>query len=469
MTTRKARENTAVSSPGRGPVAIQCDGVSKTYNLYGSPREMLLDQLGLRRLKFWGPTRRPQEFDALENIRLAVHHGERVGVIGRNGAGKTTLLKLIAGAAQPSKGHITLKGNVQALMRIGLGFHPDFTGIENIRASLLYSGLTRKEQRSAEEEIIGFVELGDFLTQPLKTYSLGMKSRLQFACATAIKPDILVIDEILGAGDAYFSAKSADRMRELTGSGCTLILVSHSMGQVLQFCDRVIWLEEGRIEADGKARDVVKRYEKFIYELRKRTKLTEVEKLDFSRTSAWQKRKVREAFTASLKRDGAPDPSDRWDVEDSPIEIVGTTLLDRNETETSLFQVGDTLIIRITIRAVRAGRFPCRFSVVIFSSDGRVLTRPCSDWHQFQLAEGETRTAQMIYEPLMLGSGEYSLSCAVYERLDLQKPSEAKWYDLLARAFEFKVAEDDTDSVSLVHHPVEWSLVNTHEKAGIPS
>ncbi|MBM3484537.1 MAG: ABC transporter ATP-binding protein, partial [Alphaproteobacteria bacterium] len=222
--------------------------------------------MGLGGLKFW-KRRRKRFHEALKGISFELRKGERLAVIGRNGAGKSTLLKLFNENFQPTLGHIEVNGTVQALLHTGLGFFPDFTGYENLRSSLLYNGLSPGELEGAIAEIVDFVELGEFLHQPFKTYSLGMRSRLQFAAATAIHPDILLIDEVLGAGDAYFTAKSALRVKALTGSGCTLILVSHSMEQVLQFCERAIWLEAGAIVMDGLALPVVRAYEEYARRL----------------------------------------------------------------------------------------------------------------------------------------------------------------------------------------------------------
>ena len=255
------------------PPAVVLDGVSKIYRLYDSPSEQALDVFGLSRLRFW---RKPKYHDraALEGVSLTVRRGERVGIIGRNGAGKTTLLKLITGNFAPSCGSVAVNGSVQALINIGLGFHPEFTGYENIRASLVYNGLAEAELNAAIEDIVDFIELDEYLHQPIKTYSLGMQSRLYFATATAIRPDILIIDEVLGAGDAYFSAKSADRMKRLTSSGATLLLVSHSMTQILQFCDEAIWIENGKVMLRDSALTVINAYEKFVSELECRKKVT---------------------------------------------------------------------------------------------------------------------------------------------------------------------------------------------------
>ena len=245
-------------------VAIRCSGVRKSYRLFQSPVDMALDHFGLSKVIRWRRGSLPQEHEALRGIDLTINRGERVGIVGRNGAGKTTLLKLIAGSVTgsfaPTAGKIEVNGQVQALMSTGVGFHPEFSGLENIRAALVYNGLPNAQHQRALDDVVDFVQLGDFINRPVSTYSLGMQMRLQFAVATAIEPEILIVDEVLSAGDAYFAQRSAERIRKLVYSGCTLLLVSHSMDQVAHFCDRVIWVGEGRIVRDGSAAEVISAY-----------------------------------------------------------------------------------------------------------------------------------------------------------------------------------------------------------------
>ncbi len=252
------------SSTTHESLALSLQSVSKIYRLHGSQSDQLIDVLGLERFGFKTKTQ-TKEFAALSDISLDVPRGHRIGIIGRNGAGKTTLLKLICGNFAPTAGEIKVNGTVQALMSMGLGFHPESTGRENVESSLQYNGLVRDAYRQAMEGIIEFCELGDYLDQPFKTYSLGMQARLMFAAATAIRPDILIVDEVLGAGDAYFVAKSKRRVEKLINSGCTMLLVSHSMQQVLELCDEAIWLDGGRVRMRGEAFLVVKAYEEYVH------------------------------------------------------------------------------------------------------------------------------------------------------------------------------------------------------------
>jgi lipopolysaccharide transport system ATP-binding protein len=238
--------------------------VGKAYKVFSSPFGILLEALGLGRLT------RYREFWAVRGFELELYRGERVGLIGRNGAGKSTLLKLVTQNVRPTEGNIEVNGQVHALFDAAGGLHPEFTGYENIRGSLEALGLEPDEIRASEADIADFTELGRFLEQPLKTYSLGMKSRLSFAIATAVKPEILIVDEVLGAGDAYFFGKAVSRMRGLVESGAAVLIVSHALDQVVRFCEETIWLDRGRVVMRGPSQQVVKAYEKFIRELEDR-------------------------------------------------------------------------------------------------------------------------------------------------------------------------------------------------------
>ncbi len=235
------RDRSSGASPDERPV-IEVSGAGKMYRLFESRTDNLVDALGLLRVM---PARRQRirEFWALRGVSLSLRRGERIGVIGRNGAGKSTLLKAIAGNLPLTEGTVRVDGRVQALFEAGAGFIPDFTGEENVRASLELRGLSRAEITEALEEVEEFCELGDFFRQPFKAYSAGMQARLAFATATSIRPDILIVDEILGAGDAYFSVKSAERMRSLVQAGSSILLVTHALAEIQRYCDTCYWLE----------------------------------------------------------------------------------------------------------------------------------------------------------------------------------------------------------------------------------
>lgn len=251
-------------------LAIRLTAVSKMYHIYPSRLDNFLDALSLSRFMPWRRVT-PQEFWALRDVTFELTTGSRLGIIGRNGAGKSTLLKLITGNLAPTEGEITVHGQVQALLEAGAGFHPEFTGYENIRASLVYQGFSAQDIEAAIEEIADFTELGQFLAQPFKTYSSGMQTRLVFATATVLRPEILIIDEILGAGDAYFASKCAERMEQLVKeSGASVLIVSHSMEQITRYCEECLWIERGRIVKRGPSMEVVDAYEGFVRSLEDR-------------------------------------------------------------------------------------------------------------------------------------------------------------------------------------------------------
>jgi len=244
--------------------AIRLHGVGKMYKQYRRPTDRLFDALGLGSIRFW---RRDafQEFWALRDLDLEVQPGERVGLIGPNGAGKSTLLKLVANVLAPTEGRVRVDGTVQALLELGTGFHPEFTGRQNIHASLAYRGLSPSQIHDREEDIVAFAELEEFIDQPVKTYSAGMYARLAFTTATVLEPDILIIDEVLSVGDAYFMGKCIDRMKRLTErAGATVLFVSHDTTGIQRLCPRTVYINHGQVVADGDSLEVVKAYQQDV-------------------------------------------------------------------------------------------------------------------------------------------------------------------------------------------------------------
>ena len=248
---RKMSENT--------DIAIKVDSLNKVYRLYEQPIDRLKELL-FRKSKH-------TDFVALQNISFCLSKGKTLGVIGDNGAGKSTLLQLIAGTLTPSSGEIHIEGNVLGLLELGLGFHIEFTGLQNI---FLYGdvlGLSRRFVESKLDEIIAFSELGPFIDRPLKTYSTGMKMRLAFSLVSSLDPEILIIDEALSVGDMHFQKKCIDRMTNLKSQGRTIIFCSHSVYQVGMFCDEVLWLKDRTIYMRGEAAKILPAYE--AYQMRK--------------------------------------------------------------------------------------------------------------------------------------------------------------------------------------------------------
>ena len=459
-------------SGGAADYAIEASAVTKAYKLYPSLRHQALDVIGLYGLVPGRLRKSFPEFQALSGINLRIDRGERVGIIGRNGAGKTTFLKLITGMIKPSAGSMKVQGNVQALMQVGIGFHPDFSGLENIRASLLSLGLSDADREEAEEDIIDFCELGDFLNQPLRTYSLGMQSRLQFACATSIKPEILIVDEILGAGDAYFSVKSARRMERLTGSGCTLLLVSHAMQQIIQFCERAVWIESGRIKMDGEVRDVVGAYEVAVAE--------DVKKSKFATLSEPAKLPKDDGDEAK-DNDTRPDFSERGDdarryqetllngmavfrwTSNKGVKIVDINVQDE-DGETHVFRSGQPLTIDLLLECEVDEDLTIQTHVAIFDEMGVRVTWMTSPPDSFSSMRGKQRCSRMVMPELLLSEGKYVLSISIFNCTHGDTLSEATRLDLLARCYNFAVIAEEKRDRPVFYHPSQWRFSDVADR-----
>ena len=234
-------------------LALRVSGLSKIYRLYDQPIERL------KELLFRRP--RHSDFVALRDVSFELPHGRTLGVVGDNGAGKSTLLQLIAGTMTPTSGIIERDGSVLGLLELGVGFHAEFTGRQNV---FLYGdvlGLPRRLLQARFDEIVAFAELESFIDQPLKTYSTGMRMRLAFALIASLDPDLLIVDEALSVGDVYFQKKCIDRMMEFRNRGRAILFCSHSLYQVSMFCDETLWLREGRIHMRGETARVIPAYE----------------------------------------------------------------------------------------------------------------------------------------------------------------------------------------------------------------
>lgn len=242
-------------------LTISVASLGKKYEIYAQPsdrlKQMILPRMG--RLTGIGRHEYFKEFWALRDVSFEVRRGETVGIIGRNGSGKSTLLQMICGTLHPTQGAVNTYGRIAALLELGAGFNPDFTGKENVYLSGLLYGISESELRKRFKSILEFADIGEFIDQPVKTYSSGMYVRLAFAIAVHVDADTLVIDEALSVGDARFTQKCMRFLREFQKRG-TLLFVSHDAGAVTNLCNRAIWLEQGRIVMDGSARDVVERY-----------------------------------------------------------------------------------------------------------------------------------------------------------------------------------------------------------------
>ena len=249
---------------------IAVRNVSKQYKIYDKPADRLKEVLSISKKSYH------REFHALNNISFSISKGENVGIIGKNGSGKSTLLKIISGIVQPSSGDVRVFGRVSAILELGSGFNPEYTGVENIFSYGMLMGITRKEMETKLTEIIEFADLGEFIHQPIKTYSSGMHARLAFSVAININPDLLIVDEALAVGDMGFQHKCMNKMKELIEQGVTVLFVSHDTFAVKSLCSRCIYLEHGVVKADGSSIDVTDMY---LMDTRKKIYNTEAKEI----------------------------------------------------------------------------------------------------------------------------------------------------------------------------------------------
>lgn len=240
--------------------AIKVQNLTKTYKLYDKPIDRLKESLHPLKKKYH------RDFYALNDVSFEIKKGETVGIVGKNGSGKSTLLKIITGVLTPTSGKISVHGKISAILELGAGFNPEMTGLENVYLNTSINGMSKKETDSKIKEIVEFAELGEFIHQPVKTYSSGMKARLAFSVSISVEPDILIVDEALSVGDAAFARKCFAKMEEIRSRGATILFVSHSEGSVVALCNRAIWVSNGKQIIDGTPKLVTGLYMKHINE-----------------------------------------------------------------------------------------------------------------------------------------------------------------------------------------------------------
>jgi len=323
-------------------VTLSVEGVSKQYRIYRQPADRLKEMVSRGRWK----THR--EFWALRDISFEVEQGTTFGIIGPNGCGKSTLLQIVAGTLEPTHGNVRHSGRIAALLELGAGFNPEFTGIENVFMSASLMGFSRAETESMLPDIERFAEIGDFIYQPVKTYSSGMYVRLAFATAITSVPQLLIIDEALAVGDAVFQHRCMRRIREMQESGMTILFVSHDPNAVRALCTRAVLLHAGRMEALGKPVDVLNRYQKIIMA---REDAYEAGQADAEETLG----------TAPDHQDG-PEVASVYRHGDGSARVLRVELLDAAHRQIEFVESGEPVLLRLRVRFNAAVEAPvCGF------------------------------------------------------------------------------------------------------------
>jgi len=313
-------------------LAISVANISKMYRIFDKPEDRLKDGLLWR----WGK-RYGREFWALKDISFEVKKGESVGIIGRNGSGKSTLLQIIAGTLQPTSGSVQVNGRVAALLELGSGFNPDYTGRENVYMNAAILGLTKEETDAKFDAIASFADIGQFLDQPVKTYSSGMVVRLAFSVQTMIEPDILIVDEALAVGDSLFQKRCFQKMEKLLSDGTTLLFVSHDQESVRTLTAKAILLKGGLSKCQGTPSEVILEYRKELHD---------DEKAYFASLS-------KDLQTKAGSDDAVSKRSDNLSFGDADARITAVTILDENNEGKNVFYPGETQRFAITCQTYK--------------------------------------------------------------------------------------------------------------------
>lgn len=354
---------------------ISVRNTSKTYQAYDHPLYALIARTT------GGRFGKAKQFHALRNVSFDIRRGESVGIVGRNGSGKSTLLQLICGIRQPSMGTVSVSGRISALLELGSGFHPDFTGRENVFMQGAIVGLTKVDMEKRFDQIAAFADIGEYLEQPIKSFSTGMVLRLAFAVAISVEPEILIIDEALAVGDTAFQVKCMNRMQELAGSGVAMLLVSHNAYQIQRMCNRAIYLTEGTMRMDGNSFDVLARYES-----------------DIAR-EMWPDQKV-----------GVLTPSFRF---------LGTSCDaadDMPETNMSSIDEGQEFTITIRYALTDAARHGLQIGILLKSVDGARVFGAMSDLSSARLPiDSGAHATRVRFSPNLLLAGSYTVSLSAFD------------------------------------------------------
>jgi len=425
--------------------AIELVNVSKIYRRY-SGRQFATLKSALLQRSILRDLRPSETFPALSDVSFSVPRGSTFAVIGRNGSGKSTALKLVAGITKPTSGTVRVDGRISALIELGAGFHPEISGRENVFINGIMLGLTKRQIHDRFDEIVEFAELQEFIDAPVKTYSSGMYMRLGFAVAIHVKPDVLLVDEVLAVGDEGFTHKCLDKFAEFRRSGKTILLVTHSLGLVEHLCDNAVWLDDGRVQAQGDPKRVVGAY------------LTAVEHGEQQLMAATTAKAVEEAGAEPAVERGAVPPDSppnmfeaaegRWGSRE--VEITEVALLDRQGEPSFVFHTGEPLAVRLKVQA----HHPIddfAFGIGLFNAEG-VCCYGTNTYVEEMNPERLSGDAEVTFaiDSLDLVEGTYKLDIAVHKR-------DGFPYDYHRLLYTFRV-KSRTHDVGIYRPPHRWTF-----------
>lgn len=398
-----------------GEVVITVEHVSKTYKLYDKPTDRIKEAWSFNKSKKYH-----KNHYALNDINFNVFKGECIGIIGTNGSGKSTLLKIITGVLNPLEGNVTVKGKISALLELGTGFNMDYTGLKNIYLNGTMMGYTRQEMDEKVEDIINFAEIGEFINQPVKTYSSGMFARLAFAVAINVEPDILIVDEALSVGDIFFQAKCYKKFNEFQEQGKTILFVSHDLSSVLKYCNRCLLINKGCQIDIGKTSDIVNVYRKILVQTNKEND-----------SDAGEDAKIIEGMKKSKIQDSESDmEKNLWkehlilnphfvEYGNGMAEIIDFAVVDeKEEISTSLYK-GNEFAVRIRVQFNTDIEKPI-FAYTIKDLKGVELTgtNTMLENNNLEYVKAGSSITAVFKQKMILQGGQYllSIACTGYDK-----------------------------------------------------
>ncbi len=390
------------TSKTEAPVVIRVSELNKIYKLYDKPSDRLKESLGLSRGKKY------KEHYALKNVSFDVRRGESVGIIGTNGSGKSTILKIITGVLNKTSGNLEVDGRISALLELGAGFNMEYTGIENIYLNGTMIGFSEEEIDAKLQDILDFADIGDFVHQPVKTYSSGMFVRLAFAVAINIEPEILIVDEALSVGDVFFQMKCFHKFEEFKQMGKTILFVSHDLSSIAKYCDRVILLNQGVKLAEGNPKDMINMYKKLL------VNQLDVETLeDVSGKSAL----TTEAGDADAWKNSFTINEDVLDYGERQAEIVDFAIVDEYGAMSNIIQKGSEFSVKAKLRFNETVKDPI-FTFTIKDKKGTDITGTNTMFERVETGVCEKGQERIVTyrQQMNLQGGDYliSLGCTGY-------------------------------------------------------
>lgn len=421
---------------------IKINNIQKKFKVYYDKGQTFKEKILFKNRNYY------EDRFVLKGISFEVKKGEAVGLIGENGSGKSTLLKLLTRIMYPDEGKIQIEGRISSLIELGAGFHPDMSGRENIYTNASIFGLTKKEIDQRLTDIIEFSELEEFIDNPVRTYSSGMYMRLAFSVAINVDAEVLLIDEILAVGDASFQAKCFNKLREIKASGTTIVIVSHSLGQIEQICDRSIWIDNGEIRMEGKPRDIHPYYLEFMGKKNIKSNADDVKVTEAITDADNENNKENSIDKSNSTIEENKTDKNRWGSKEAKIAEV--KLLDLDNNEKYIYKTGDDIIIEIKYNTEKIIEDPV-IGIGIFRNDGLQCYGTNTNIDRINdvsLRSNGVITCKIKNNSLI--SGEYKLDVAIHTRDGFD-------YDYFKEAISFRMYSEIQDvGVTRLEH--EWLI-----------